>query len=80
MDYSKSNEWLWLVDFSLVLETSTNTLKYNAALVLDETDVVIKFYQDIIPSFLDIEIKYTYKELVEILNNQELDWHIEYDI
>jgi hypothetical protein len=64
------------VDFSLVLETSANTLRYNN----DNTKTFVKFDQDITPSFLDGKTQYGYEEFIEILNNENGEWYEDVDI
>ena len=55
------------VDFSQVLETSTDTLRYNLA----GTRAVLKFIGDT-PSFLEGKTQYTHSEIVEVLQGE--DW------
>ena len=55
------------VDFSQVLETSTDTLRYNLA----GTQAVLKFTGDT-PSFLEGKTQYTHSEIVEVLQGE--DW------
>ena len=64
------------VDFSLVLETSTDTLRYNN----DNTKTFVKFDQDTTPSFLDGKTKYGYEEFLEILNDENGEWYEDIDI
>ena len=55
------------VDFSKVLETSADTLKYS----IDNTKTFIKYEGDK-PSFLDGKTEYTYEEILTELTNS--DW------
>lgn len=64
------------VDFSLVLETSVDTLRYNN----DNTKTFVKFDQDTTPSFLDGKTQYGYEEFLEILNDENGEWYKENDI
>lgn len=54
------------IDFSEVLETSTDTLLYNIA----RTKVVLKFDGDA-PSFLDGKTQYSHSEILTILATDE---------
>ena len=54
------------VDFSQVLETSADTLRYN----LTGTQTVLKFVGDT-PSFLVGKTQYTHSEILEILASDE---------
>lgn len=63
------------VDFSQVIETSVNTLRYNTG----NTQTFVKFEGDI-PSFLDGKTQYTYSEILTILNDVDGDWLAEDDI
>ena len=54
------------VDFSEVMETSENTLRYS----VDETKTVVKFEGDT-PSFLDGKTQHTHSEILNILNGSE---------
>ena len=58
------------VDFSQVLETSANTLRYNN----DGTKTFVKFEGDT-PSFLNGKTQYTHDEILTELNKSE--WVIE---
>ena len=58
------------VDFSQVLETSANTLRYNN----DGTKTFVKFEGNT-PSFLDGKTQYTHDEILTELNKSE--WIIE---
>ena len=63
-----------LVDFSQVMETSVNTLRYNTG----NTQTFVKFEGDT-PSFLDGKIQYTHSEILTILNDVNGDWLTEDD-
>ena len=54
------------VDFSQVVETSANTLRYS----VDETKTLVKFEGDA-PSFLDGKTQYTHSEILNILSGPE---------
>ena len=54
------------VNFSEVMETSLNTLRYS----VDETKTLVKFIGDT-PSFLDGKTQYTHSEILNILNSTE---------
>ena len=54
------------VDFSEVMETSENTLRYS----VDETKTLVKFIGDT-PSFLDGKTQYTHSEILNILSGSE---------
>lgn len=54
------------VDFSQVLETSANTLRYNN----DETKTFVK-YEGSQPSFLNGKTTYTYAEILTELAKEE---------
>ena len=58
------------IDFSQVLETSANTLRYNN----DGTKTFVKFEGNT-PSFLDGKTQYTHDEILTELNKSE--WIIE---
>ena len=55
------------VDFSQVLETSANTLRYS----LDDSQTFVKFDGDT-PSFLSGKTSYTHSQILTILNGE--DW------
>ena len=57
------------VDFSKVLETSTDTLRYK----LDGSQTLVKFKGDT-PSFLNGKTQYTQEEILTILNNESNGW------
>lgn len=63
------------VDFSQVLETSAETLRYNN----DDTKTFVKFEGDT-PTFLDGKTQYTYSEMLAILNNEDGEWYTEITI
>jgi hypothetical protein len=54
------------VDFSEVMETSANTLRYS----VDETKTLVKFTGDT-PSFLDEKTQYTHSEILNVLSGAE---------
>ena len=58
------------IDFSKVLETSDNTLRYS----LDGSKTFVKFEGNT-PSFLDGKTQYTHEEILTELNKSE--WIIE---
>ena len=60
------------VDFSQVLETSADTLRYNN----DDTKTFVKFEGDT-PTFLDGKTQYTHSEILAILNNVDGEWYTE---
>ena len=57
------------VDFSQVLETSSDTLRYS----LDESKTFVKFH-GATPSFLEGKTQYTHSEIVAILQDQSQGW------
>ena len=63
------------VDFSQVLETSAETLRYNN----EDTKTFVKFEGDT-PTFLDGKTQYTYSEILAILNNVDGEWYTEITI
>ena len=63
------------VDFSQVLETSSDTLRYNN----NNTKTFVKFEGDT-PSFLDGETQYTHSEILAILNDENGEWYTEITI
>jgi hypothetical protein len=79
MDYSNrkfviiSSDEVSSIDFSLVLETSADTLRYNN----DNTKTFVKFDQDTTPSFLDGKTQYTHSEILSILNDTSGEWYSE---
>ena len=54
------------INFSEVMETSVNTLRYS----VDETKTLVKFIGDT-PSFLDGKTQYTHSEILNILSGSE---------
>mgnify|MGYP003152937215 FL=1 len=60
------------VDFSEVMETSADTLRYS----VDETKTLVKFVGDT-PSFLDGKTQYTHSEILNILSGPEWQEEIE---
>ena len=58
------------IDFSKVLETSVNTLRYS----LDGSKTFVKF-EGSTPSFLNSKTQYTHSEILTILDGAE--WHEE---
>ena len=56
-----------LVDFSQVMETSVDTLRYS----LDESQTFVKFDGDT-PSFLSGKTSYTHSEILTVLAGE--DW------
>ena len=65
-DNQKENTYIILdaadlssVDFSLINETSANTLRYN----LDRTKFVVKYDGDVTPAFLAGKTSYTHAEI-----------------
>ena len=62
------------VDFSQVLETSADTLRYNN----DNTKTFVK-YQGSQPSFLNGKTTYTHAEILAVLNDTEGEWYKEID-
>jgi len=66
------------VDFTKVQETSADTLRYNRA----GTKTFVKFnsaksYDEDTPDFLIGKTKYTYEEILEILNDVDGEWYVE---
>lgn len=60
------------VDFSQVLETSADTLRYNN----DNTKTFVK-YDGAQPSFLSGKTEYSYDDFVTILQDKEGEWYPE---
>ena len=60
------------VDFSQVLETSADTLRYNN----NNTKTFVK-YQGSQPSFLNGKTTYTHAEILAVLNDTEGEWYTE---
>jgi len=57
------------VDFSQVLETSANTLRYS----LDGNKTFVK-YEGSQPSFLSGKTEYSHSEILAILNDTDGEW------
>ncbi len=57
------------VDFSQVLETSSDTLRYS----LDESKTFVKF-NGATPSFLEGKTQYPHSEIVATLQDQSQGW------
>ena len=62
------------IDFSEVLETSANTLRYNN----DSTKTFVKYRGDQ-PSFLNGKTTYTESEIKALLNDEQGEWYREVD-
>ena len=60
------------VDFSQVLETSADTLRYNN----DNTKTFVK-YDGAQPSFLSGKTEYSYDDFVAILQDEKGEWYPE---
>ena len=60
------------IDFSQVLETSANTLRYNN----DNTKTFVK-YDGAQPSFLSGKTEYSYDDFVAILQDEKGEWYPE---
>jgi len=60
------------IDFSKVLETSANTLRYST----DNEYTFVK-YEGEEPEFLEGKTKYTYTEFYEILQDASGIWNVE---
>ena len=60
------------VDFSKVLETSANTLRYSN----DGNKTFVK-YKGSKPSFLSGKTEYSHSEILAILNNEAGEWYID---
>jgi hypothetical protein len=63
------------IDFSKVLETSANTLRYNN----DSTKTFVK-YRGNQPSFLNGKTTYTESEIKAILNDEKGGWYTEINL
>ena len=63
------------VNFSEVLETSSNTLRYST----NNAKAFVKFTGDT-PSFVDGKTQYTHSEILAILNNVDGEWYTEITI
>ena len=55
------------VDFSLVQETSAETLRFS----VDGTKTFVKFNTDTVPSFLEGKTQYNHTEILPILSTDE---------
>ena len=62
------------INFSEVLETSANTLRYNN----DRTKTFVKYRGDQ-PSFLNGKTTYTESEIKALLNDEQGEWYREID-
>ena len=62
------------INFSEVLETSANTLRYNN----DSTKTFVKYRGDQ-PSFLNGKTTYTESEIKALLNDEQGEWYREVD-
>ena len=60
------------IDFSQVLETSADTLRYNN----DNTKTFVK-YDGAQPSFLSGKTEYSYDDFVAILQDEKGEWYPE---
>ena len=60
------------IDFSQVLETSLNTLRYNK----DRTKTLVK-YEGTQPSFLSGKTEYSQSEIKVIIDNVDGEWYID---
>ena len=58
------------VDFSKVMETSADTLRYNN----DESKTFVK-YEGSQPSFLSGKTEYNHSEILAILNDADGEWY-----
>ena len=58
------------VDFSLINETSANTLRYN----LDGTKFVVKHDGDVTPAFLAGKTSYTHAQITAYFADPLNDW------
>jgi len=58
------------IDFSQVLETSADTLRYNN----DNTKTFVK-YDGAQPSFLSGKTEYSYDDFVAILQDEKGEWY-----
>ena len=61
-----------IIDFSQVLETSIDTLRYNK----DKTKTFVK-YEGTQPSFLSGKTEYTIGELKAIIDDVDGEWYID---
>ena len=60
------------VDFSKVMETSANTLRYS----LDGSKTFVK-YEGSKPSFLSGKTVYSYNEILAILDDVDGEWYVD---
>jgi len=60
------------VDFSQVLETSADTLRYS----VDGNKTFVK-YEGSQPSFLSGKTEYSHSEILAILNNEDGEWWVD---
>ena len=60
------------VDFSKVLETSVDTLRYST----DESKTFVK-YEGSQPSFLSGKTEYNHSQILAILNDVDGEWYID---
>ena len=58
------------VDFSLINETSSGTLRYN----LDRTKFIVKYDTDVVPAFLAGKTSYTHAQIVAHLSDTLNGW------
>ena len=58
------------VDFSKVVETSVNTLRYST----DGSKTFVK-YEGSQPSFLSGKTEYSHSEILAILNDEDGEWY-----
>ena len=61
------------LDFSQILETSADTLRYNN----NESKTFVK-YEGSQPSFLSGKPEYTHSEILVILNNVDGEWYTDH--
>ena len=61
------------IDFSKVLETSADTLRYS----VDGGKTFVKYNGDQ-PSFLSGKTEYTHSEILAILNDEDGEWYREF--
>ena len=76
-DNQKENTYIILdasdlssVDFSLINETSANTLRYN----LDKSKFVVKYGGDVTPAFLAGKTPYTHAEITAYFADLSNGW------
>ena len=63
------------IDFSQVLETSADTLRYS----IDKSKTFVKYDGDQ-PSFLSGKTEHTQAEILAILNDENGEWYREFTI